>query len=121
MGRRLERRGPVSSSPMALGELVFANVVDLRVFKAENEQGATAELTNRGGAVPVWFAYNKGLLYLVSRKEPKPEEEKTIPGLDSAEEIELITRRKGRDTSLDRFPASVRLLEGPEFDAAAKI
>jgi hypothetical protein len=83
--------------------------------------GAPAELTNRGGAVPVWFAYNKGLLYLVSRKEPKPEEEQTIPGLEGASEIEVITRRKGRETSLDRFPASVRLLEGPEFDAAAKI
>src|SRR4051812_13107301 len=85
------------------------------------EDGAPAELTNRGGAVPVWFAFNKGLLYLVSRKEPKPEEEQTIPGLDDAAEVEVITRRKGRETSLDRFPASVRLLEGAEFDTASKL
>ena len=32
----------------------------------------------------------------------------------------MITRRKGRDTSLDRFPASYRVLEGPEWEEAAK-
>ena len=76
---------------------------------------------NPSGAIPVWFAYKQGLLYLVSRKEPNPSEEQTVPGLDSASEVEVTTRRKARDTSLDRFPASVRLLDGAEYDAAIKL
>jgi hypothetical protein len=31
-----------------------------------------------------------------------------------------VTRRKGRDTSLDELSASVRLLEGAEWEEAAK-
>jgi hypothetical protein len=76
---------------------------------------------NPSGAIPVWFAFRQGLLYLVSRKEPNPSEEQTVPGLDSASEVEVTTRRKARDTSLDRFPASVRLLDGPEYDDAIKL
>ncbi|MFL5766671.1 MAG: hypothetical protein ACJ758_02355 [Actinomycetota bacterium] len=91
------------------------------VGPGREDGGPTIEVPNRGGAVTAWFAYNKGLLYLVSRKELKPEEEQTIPGLEQAAEVEVITRRKGRETSLDRFPASVRLLEGAEFDSAAKV
>jgi hypothetical protein len=33
--------------------------------------------------------------------------------------VVVITRRKYRDTSLDRFRAAVRLLDGPEWDQAA--
>src|SRR3954471_22048969 len=47
-------RRPVSCSPMGLGELVFGNVVDLRVFRAESEQGATGIYTlgTAGRALP---------------------------------------------------------------------
>ena len=83
--------------------------------------GATAPWPNPAGAVPVWFAFKQGLLYLVSRKEPKPGEEQTVPGIADAKEVEVTTRRKGRDTSLDTFPASVRVLEGPEYDDAIKV
>jgi hypothetical protein len=85
------------------------------------ENDARVQVPNRGGAVPVWFAFKQGLLLLVSRKEPNPAEEQSIPGIDAVPEVEVITRRKGRETSLDRFPASVRLLEGPEFDNALKV
>src|SRR5437764_13804504 len=52
--RRPGRERPVSCSPMALGELVFGNVVDLRVFKVEGEQGATGIYTlgTSGHALP---------------------------------------------------------------------
>jgi hypothetical protein len=33
----------------------------------------------------------------------------------------VVTRRKGRDTSLDEFSAAPRVLEGPEWDEAAKL
>ncbi len=33
----------------------------------------------------------------------------------------MTTRRKGRDTSLEEFPATVRLLEGTEWEEAAKL
>jgi hypothetical protein len=73
------------------------------------------------GSVPVRIAFRQGLLYVVSRKDPLPGEEQTVPGITNAKEVEVTTRRKGRDTALDRFPASVRVLEGPEFEDAIKV
>jgi hypothetical protein len=68
--------------------------------------------------VPAWFAYKGGKILLLSRRERGPDEQ-TIPGLPDAPELTVVTRRKGRDTSLDRFTASVRLLEdGPEYEQA---
>ncbi|MEX2275932.1 MAG: hypothetical protein WEA10_10275 [Actinomycetota bacterium] len=69
--------------------------------------------------VPVWFAYKDGKILLLSQSQPGPEEQ-TVPGIPGAAELQVITRRKGRDTALDAFPAAVRLLEGPEWEAAAK-
>jgi hypothetical protein len=70
--------------------------------------------------VPAWFAYRNGKVYVLSKREPGPEEQ-TIPGLPNAPELVVITRRKARDTSLDEFPTAVRLLEGAEWEEAAKI
>ena len=68
--------------------------------------------------VPAWFAYKGGKIFLLSQRERGPEEQ-TIPGLDTAHEITVVTRRKGRDTSLDEFPATVRILsEGADYEAA---
>jgi hypothetical protein len=78
-----------------------------------------AERDGRPSSAPVWFAYKQGKLYVLSQREPGPEEQ-TVPGIPGAEEVEIVTRRKGRDTSLHRFPASVRILEGPEWEEAAK-
>ncbi|MDP9296270.1 MAG: hypothetical protein M3O88_06205 [Actinomycetota bacterium] len=84
------------------------------------QNGAAGAWPNPSGSVPVWFAFRQGLLYLISQKEPGAEEQ-TVPGIAEAKELLVTTRRKGRDTSLDTFPASVRLLEGPEYEDAAKL
>jgi hypothetical protein len=41
--------------------------------------------------------------------------------LDGAREVVVVTRRKGRDTSLEEFTAAPRVLEGAEWEEAAKI
>ena len=74
----------------------------------------------KGRTAPVWFAYKNGKIYVVSQREPGPEEQ-TVPGVPDAHELMVITRRKGRDTSLEEFSAAQRTLEGPEWEEAAKI
>jgi hypothetical protein len=69
--------------------------------------------------VPAWFTYRNGRIYVLSKREPGPEEQ-SIPGLPGATELVVVSRRKGRDTSLDEFHAAVRLLEGAEWEEAAK-
>jgi hypothetical protein len=69
---------------------------------------------------PVWFAYRNGKIYLLSKREPGTEEQ-SVPGVPDARELVVVTRRKGRDTSLDEFTAAQRTLEGPEWEDAAKL
>ena len=79
--------------------------------------------TDAGGrrkTVPAWFAYKNGKILVVSQREPGPEEQ-TVPGVPEAHELVVVTRRKGRDTSLDEFTASQRRLEGAEWEEAAKV
>jgi hypothetical protein len=68
---------------------------------------------------PVWFAYKDGKILLLSSRE-RSIEEQSVPGVPEAHELLVVTRRKGRDTSLQEFTAAQRRLEGPEWDAAAK-
>lgn len=68
---------------------------------------------------PSWFAYRNGRILVLSQREPGPQEQ-TVPGLPGADEALIVTRRKGRDTSLDEFRAAARVLEGPEWEDAAK-
>lgn len=70
--------------------------------------------------IPAWFAYRNGKIYILSRKEPGPDEQ-TVPGIPGSNDLLVVSRRKGRDTSLDEFHASVRLLEGAEWEEAAKL
>lgn len=74
----------------------------------------------RPKTVPAWFAYKNGKIYLLSQKEPGPQEQ-TVPGVPDAQELVVITRRKLRDTALEEFTASQRELEGGEWEEAAKI
>ncbi|HZA60729.1 MAG TPA: hypothetical protein VE754_03485 [Actinomycetota bacterium] len=69
--------------------------------------------------VPVWFVYRQGRIYVLHAEAGRGEQ--VIPGLPDATELTVVTRRKGRDTSADRFPASVRLIppNSPEFDQVA--
>jgi hypothetical protein len=69
--------------------------------------------------VPAWFAYKNGKVYVLSQREPGPEEQ-TIPGLQTAVDLLVITRRKGRDTALGEHHAAVRVLQGAEWEEAAK-
>jgi hypothetical protein len=70
--------------------------------------------------VPAWFAYKNGRIYVLSQREPGPAEQ-TIPGVGTAKEFVVITRRKLRDTALNELTASGRVLEGPEWEDAAKL
>jgi len=89
-------------------------------FKKSDVAWIGVEHRGKRVTVPAWFAYKDGKLYVLSQKTPGPEEQ-TVPGIPGAEELVVVTRRKLRDTALDEFHASVRLLEGPEWDAAAKL
>jgi hypothetical protein len=76
------------------------------------------ERDGRRDTVPTWFAYKNGRILVLSQKQPGADEQ-TIPGVPGASEVVVVTRRKGRDTALDEFHASVRVLEGTEWEAAA--
>jgi hypothetical protein len=68
----------------------------------------------------VWFAYKDGKILVISKREPGPEEQ-SVPGVPDAHELLVVTRRKGRDTSLEEFSAAQRTLEGAEWEAAAAV
>lgn len=77
------------------------------------------EYQGKDVTVPAWFVYRQGRIYVLHSKEPSLDEQ-SIPGFPDATDAIVITRRKYRDTSLDRFHATVRVLEGgPEWDQAA--
>jgi hypothetical protein len=77
-----------------------------------------ADVGGKRKTVPAWFAYKNGKVYVLSQREPGPDEQ-TIPGAGTAHEFVVITRRKLRDTSLDELTAAGRVLEGAEWEAAA--
>jgi hypothetical protein len=78
------------------------------------------ERDGRDRAVPVWFAYRQGRIYVLHTSDSDAGEQQ-IPGLPDAPELVVVTRRKGRDTRADRFHAAVRLIEpdNPEFEGLA--
>jgi hypothetical protein len=69
---------------------------------------------------PVWFAYKDGKIYLLSCRGSDAQEQ-TVPGVPDAQELVVVTRRKGRDTSLEEFTAAQRQLDGAEWETAAKM
>lgn len=74
----------------------------------------------REQTIPAWFAYRGGKIYLLTQEQPGPEEQ-TVPGLPGASELLVVTRRKAQNTSLERFNATTRVLEGDEWEEAAKL
>jgi hypothetical protein len=78
------------------------------------------EHDGRDIAIPAWFVYRNGKIYVLSSNEPSLEEQ-TVPGLPDAQDLIVITRRKYRDTSLSRFHAAARVLEGQEWEQAAAL
>ena len=81
-----------------------------------------AEQNGRDRAVPVWFLYDQGRIYVLHSQE-RDTGEQEVPGLPDATELVVVTRRKGRDTRADRFHAVVRLIEPgePDFDRIAAL
>jgi hypothetical protein len=81
------------------------------------------ENKGRDHTVPAWFVYRQGKIYVLSQRKKAPDvpEEQVIPGLPQAEDVVVVTRRKGRDTSLDRFHAAARVLKGDEWEKAAAL
>jgi hypothetical protein len=80
------------------------------------------ERNGRDRAVPVWFAYNQGRIYLI-HSDQRDSGEQQIPGLPDAGELVVVTRHKYRETRAGRFRAAVRLIEpdSPEFDSHAAV
>ena len=80
------------------------------------------ESNGRDHAVPVWFAYDQGRIYLL-HSDQRDSGEQQVPGLPNAAELVVVTRRKGRETRADRFHAAVRVIEpqSPEFDPIAAV
>jgi hypothetical protein len=89
-------------------------------FKRSDVIWLGVEVNGIRRTVPSWFAYRNGKVLVLSKREPGPEEQ-SIPGLPNATELVLVTRRKGRDTALGELHASVRLLQGAEWEEAAKV
>ena len=78
------------------------------------------EANGRRKLIPSWFVYRNGKIYLLSKRDPGPEEQ-TVPGVPGAPELVVVTRRKGRETALDEFHAASRVLQGAEWEDAAKL
>lgn len=80
------------------------------------------ERNGRDRAVPVWFAYHQGRIYLI-HSDARDSGEQQIPGLPEAPELVVVTRHKYRETRAGRFRAAVRLIEpnNPEFDSLAAV
>lgn len=78
------------------------------------------EYKGKDVTIPAWFAYRNGRVLLLSSLEPSLEEQ-TVPGVPDAKDMVIITRRKLRETALDRIHAAARILEGPEWEAAAAV
>jgi hypothetical protein len=78
------------------------------------------EYEGKDVAIPAWFVYRQGKIYVLSSIDPSLEEQ-TIPGLPDAQDLLVITRQKYRDTSIGRFHAAARILQGPEWDQVAAL
>jgi hypothetical protein len=76
------------------------------------------EYQGKDVTIPAWFVYRGGKIYVLSSLQPSLEEQ-TVPGLPDSKDLVVITRRKARETSLERFHTTVRLLDGGEWDQAA--
>jgi hypothetical protein len=113
-----------------LGEIEFPVYVQAAAQKLpkETEEGLRksdviwvgTRVNGHKRMAPVWFAYKEGKVYVLSSRDPDLQEQQ-VPGVPDAQELVVVTRRKGRDTSLEEFSAAQRLLEGPEWENAAKM
>ena len=130
----LEETGTYVASFMLEGEIigeiefpVYVQAAALKLPKETEEGLRKSDVIWVGTRVngdkrmaPVWFSFKDGRIYLLSCRDSDLQEQ-TVPGVPDANELVVVTRRKGRDTSLQEFTAAQRLLEGPEWETAAKM
>jgi hypothetical protein len=112
-----------------LGEIEFPVYVQAAALKLpkETEEGLRksdviwvgTRVNGHKRMAPVWFAFKDGKILLLSCRDPDAHEQ-TVPGVPDAQELVVVTRRKLRDTSLQEFTAAQRLLDGTEWETAAK-
>jgi hypothetical protein len=70
--------------------------------------------------IPAWFAFQKGKVYVLHATNEAADEQR-IPGADEGTDLLVISRHKYRDTRLNRFPVTCRVIppSSPEFDQFA--
>jgi hypothetical protein len=79
-----------------------------------------ADVFGRRRTIPAWFVYKNGRIFLLSQKRAGPAGADRPGRSAEAKEFVVVTRRKGRDTAAQEFTAAPRLLEGAEWEDAAK-
>jgi hypothetical protein len=74
------------------------------------------EQDGRDVAVPVWFVYKDGRVYLLHSNDAGSGEQR-VPGAPEATDLLVVTRHKYRDTSSNRFHATCRVVttDDPDF------
>src|SRR4030095_11145390 len=78
------------------------------------------EANDRRRLVPSWFVYRNGKIFVLSQRETGPPDQ-TVTDIPGACERVVVRRRKGRDTAANEFHAASRVLQGPEWEDAARL
>lgn len=100
-----------------------SDIIWVGVEPAETSKKSKVPGYEQGAMTPAWFAYRNGKIYVLSAMQPVEgaPAEQTVPGVPGAQELVVVTRRKGRETSLEQFRAAARTLDGDEWEEAAKL
>jgi hypothetical protein len=93
-----------------------------KAVKAVDVLWVGEEVNGRDRAVPVWFVYDNGRIYLL-HSDDRDSGEQQVPGLPDASELVVVGRGKYRETRSARFHAAVRVIDptSPEFDPIAAL
>lgn len=79
-------------------------------FKKTDVVWIGVERNGSDDVAPVWFAYQKGRVYVLhATGDDSPEQR--VPGADDTRDLLVISRHKYRDTRLRRFHATARVIE----------
>jgi hypothetical protein len=114
-----ETQGQVEFQLLAQAPTGLAPDVE-KAVKAVDVLWIGEEGNGRDNAVPVWFVYNEGRIYVI-HSDDRDSGEQQVPGLPDAAELVVVGRWKYRETRSTRFHAAVRVIEptSPEFDPIA--
>lgn len=89
-------------------------------FKKTDVVWMGVERNGTDDVAPVWFAYKSGRVYVLHATAEDSSEQR-VPGADDSRDILVISRHKYRDTQLQRFHATARVIEpdDPAWNEAA--